>query len=89
MAEFKIADGLSSEVKALNSSAQKLAVDKVDIDTADVKSLKTSMRYVEQQKNIRTLLRLYGELLAKDSADLSTMIAEVKRMDAEISVSGK
>ncbi len=84
MAEFKVAPGLSGEVSTLKSKGEALATDGVDVDKSDVKTLKTSMEYIQQQKDIRTLLRLYAELVSKDAKDMNKMIKDVEQMDEKI-----
>ncbi|MBR4287078.1 MAG: DUF5344 family protein [Clostridia bacterium] len=84
MAEFKISPGLSGEVTTLKNKGKELATDSVDIDKSDVKTLKTSMEYIQQQKDIRTLLRLYAALVKKDADDMKKMINDVHVMDEKI-----
>lgn len=81
MAEFKVSPALSNEVTRLATKGRALATDRVSVDESDIKTLKTSMEYIEQQKKIRRLLRLYAELVGKDAEDMNKMIRDVRRMD--------
>lgn len=89
MAEFKISDGLSDEVSSLLTSGASLGEGSVDIDTAQVDTLSTSLKYVQQQKDIRKVLRAYANLLNKDCNDLTKMISDVKHMDETLSTISK
>ena len=84
MAEFKISPGLSNEVTTLKNTGKELATDSVSVDKSDVKTLKTSLEYIQQQKNIRTLLRLYADLVKKDADDMKKMINDVHSMDEKL-----
>ncbi len=84
MAEFKVSPGLSGEVNTFKSKGEALAADGVNVDKSDVKTLKTSMEYIQQQKDIRNLLRLYAELVKKDAKDMNKMIKDVEQMDEKI-----
>lgn len=89
MAEFKISDGLSDEVSSLLTSGTSLGEGSVDIDTTQVDTLSTSLKYVQQQKDIRKVLRAYANLLIKDCSDLTKMISDVKNMDETLSTISK
>ena len=89
MAEFKVSPGLSGEVDTLKSKGDALATDSVSVDKSDVKTLKTSMEYIQQQKDIRNLLRLYAELINKDAKDMKKMISVVEEMDEKIATGNR
>lgn len=82
MAEFKVNSAqLEAELGQLEAAANNLTTNGADISSEGVSTLKTSMRYIEQQKEIGKIIGLYAELLRKDIRDIRAMQASAEKMD--------
>ncbi len=83
MAEFKIADGIDAQVASLSSAGGQISSDS-SVDMPAGLSLETCARYIEQQRQIANLLRLYASLVEKDAIDIQKMVDNARRTDQTI-----
>ena len=81
MAEFKVNDGLSGEISLFNSSGEKINESVAELDSSS--SLKTSLRYAEEDHLIIELFNLYKMLIKKDIDDLNKMVEIAREFDAK------
>lgn len=84
MAEFKVNSGLNGEISLFNSSGERINESVAQIDGGS--TLKTSVRYVEEDQKIIELFNLYKQLIAKDTADLNRMAEAARELDAKSAV---
>ena len=84
MTQFKINSGIRGEITSFKSPSDSFT-ENTSVSTDGVSTLKTSVKYVQQHKDISKLLKLYRELLLKDAGDLEKMVVEVEMLDDRIS----
>lgn len=89
MAEFKMTVGLYDEVLDMNEKVKALTEEDKEINADDVSTLKTSVKYIEQQKKILRLMTLYAELLDKDIKDIIEVMSEVEELDESLAAANR
>lgn len=62
-----------AQAGSLKSSGEGINASDYDIYFGRVNTLKTSMKYIKQQKQIAVLMNLYKSLVVKDALDLEKM----------------
>lgn len=85
MREFKIAHGFVTDVSAFSAAGKSLNSDYAAVDSSGVSTLATSMAYISQHEQIKSLVDSYIALVEKDVKDLIAMQQEASRMDASLS----
>lgn len=85
MAEFKISKALSSEISTLKSKGEAINDGYSATPTDGVSTLSAAVAFINEQKDIKKMLELYGQLLAKDANDLTEMVKSVEEADKKAS----
>ena len=81
MAEIKIFDlNLEVQILAFQAAGNKIDTSK-EVPNEGVNTLSTSMKYIEQHKQIGELCELYKQLIAKDAADIRRMQYDISQLD--------
>lgn len=84
MAEFKVSDGLTTEISDFRKAGNAINEGYTATDTDGVGTLDTAKAYIAQQKKIHKLLKLYVSLVVKDAKDLDQMVTTAKELDAKL-----
>lgn len=78
---------LALQLNALNLAGEAISVDVSSITSDGVDTLDTSLKYIEQHKQIADLMDLYKQLIAKDAGDIKSMQNAVSQLDIMMSQS--
>lgn len=88
MSEIKVNKmELVLQLDALNSAGESINIDVSSITSDGVETLNTSLKYIEQHKQIADLMDLYKQLIAKDAKDIKAMQNAVSQLDVIMSQS--
>lgn len=82
MAEFKISSGIDKQISAFQNAGSELNASYSAADSSGVETLKTAVAFIEEQKQLKTLLALYASLISKDSTDLTAMAETARQADS-------
>lgn len=82
MSEIKVnKEGLANQLSLLKTSGNDIDVSTSGVSSDGVDTLVTSMKYIQQHKQIAELLSLYKQLITKDADDIKEMQNAVSTMD--------
>lgn len=76
-----------SQVRSLKSAVEGINASNYDIYFGRVNTLKASMKYIKQHKQIAKLMNLYKSLVVKDALDLQKMQEALTFIDYAIAES--
>ncbi len=82
MSEIKVnKEGLAYQLEIMKTSGNDIDVSTSGVSSDGVDTLVTSMKYIQQHKQIAELLSLYKQLISKDADDIKEMQNAVSTMD--------
>ena len=82
MSEIKVnKEGLAYQLEIMKTSGNDIDVSTSGVSSDGVDTLVTSMKYIQQHKQIEELLSLYKQLISKDADDIKEMQNAVSTMD--------
>ena len=81
MLEFKVTDDIDLDIGNVNQSGNALNAEFANFPVDNLTTLKTAVKFHNQNNNIKILLDLYKELVIKDAKDISDMVKEARKMD--------
>ncbi len=76
--------GLEIQLQSLEAAGKNIETSNTEVPDEGVNTLVTSMKYIEQHKQIAELCELYKQLIAKDAADIRNMQQKVSILDSQI-----
>ena len=81
MLEFKISNSIVFEAAALKAAGQALNSDYAELSSGDLSTLVTSVKYINQHRQLKELIESYVALIEKDAEDLRKMQSSSKNID--------
>ncbi len=84
MVEVKFNPLLFGEIIQFGNDGKEINADVESVSAEGVSSLKTSVKFVEENNDIQQLLKLYQKLILKDVADLNEMMTSAEQLDKVI-----
>ena len=86
MSEIKVNKiELDLQLNALNLSGVTIDTDVSGVTSDGVETLVTSLKYIEQHKQIAELMNLYKQLVIKDAADIRAAQNTISSFDSMVS----
>ena len=80
MAEFKISEGLSQEIDAMQQAGAEPETAALSA-SGSLSTLKTCEQFAAEHAEIRALISSYCALVKKDAGDLRAMMQDAQKMD--------
>lgn len=81
MLEFKISNSIIFEAAALKGAGQALNSDYAELSSSELSTLSTSVKYINQHRQLKELIESYAALIEKDASDLLKMQSSTTHMD--------
>ena len=83
--EFKINYALSEPIRNMSKAGEELNKTYKDMELGDNSGLTALEKYMQEEKDIKTLIENYKELVAIDTADMRDMVDIMQGVDRMIS----
>lgn len=76
---------LAIQIGSLKDACSNIDTSGAEVSNDGVSTLDTSVKYIEQHKQISELLKIYKQLIEKDAEDIKEMQKAVTLLDVSIS----